>query len=102
MNPAILAALAMGISAPSLPTPRQAENRKRRARTIYGRLVSWDRLKAAGWTENGRGDRINPERSRRRRWAAKFTEITGRRLTGRQYKRLLRGKLPPQKLPVIT
>lgn len=89
----------LGVRKPEIHDTRRRHKPPRR---VWGWFISWEKLKARGWTEDGRGDRINPKRSRRRRWAAEFLNITGKRLTGRQYKRLLRGKLPPRREAIIT
>lgn len=63
---------------------------KQTSRSGKGLFLSWKGMEARGWTRNGRGDLLNPKREERRKLNAAFMEHTGRRLSGRQYKRLRR------------
>jgi hypothetical protein len=61
-----------------------------RLRGMY-RLWPWSDMVKHGWTGNGRGDRINPKRAKRRAMAATVLEYTGRKLSGRQWVKLRKG-----------
>ena len=63
-----------------------------RLRGLLARLIDWAEMRRRGWTRDGRGDLRNPERERRRIVAAQYAR-QGRRLTGRQWKRVRRGDL---------